>query len=332
MPTKSPSYIAQETIAVQMEALKHLAQNLDNDFNKACELLRSCQGKIIVIGMGKSGHIGRKISATLASTGSPSFYIHPAEACHGDMGMISANDTVIAISYSGETEELLNTLPAIKQVGAPIIALTSSHHNNLSKAALYTLSIAVRKEACPHNLAPTSSTTATLVLGDAIAVALLKMKGFSPEDFARRHPGGSLGKQLLLQVGDLMHRGKAIPRVRSGATLEQALMEVSSKRLGLTTVVDQNDTLCGIFTDGDLRRSMEKGSNVYETSVDSLMSANPRTITLHAQATEALALMRKHKITSLVVVEGKAVIGIIHIHDLLQAGISIPEEVTNELH
>jgi arabinose-5-phosphate isomerase len=332
MPKKSPSYIAQKTISIQQEALGTLSQNLNHEFDTACELLLSCQGRIIVIGMGKSGHIGRKISATLASTGSPAFYIHPAEACHGDMGMICSDDVVLAISYSGETEELLNTLPAIKQVGAPIIALTSSRTSTLSQAAVFTLLTAVTQEACPHNLAPTSSTTATLVLGDAIAVALLEMRGFSAEDFARCHPGGSLGKQLLLQVGDLMHRDQQIPLIHCGSTLQQALVEVSSKRLGLTTVVDSNGKLCGIFTDGDLRRSMESGSDIYETIVDDLMTLNPRSISPVTQATEALTLMRKHKITSLVVLENEQVVGVIHIHDLLHAGISIQEETSNEPH
>ena len=326
----SPSQVAQKTISLQQDALKTLSQNLDHDFDKACELLLSCQGKIIVIGMGKSGHIGRKISATLASTGSPSFYIHPAEACHGDMGMIGANDIILAISYSGETKELLDTLPAIKQVGAPIIALTSSRKSTLGKTATLTLLTTVKKEACPHNLAPTSSTTATLVLGDAIAVALLEMRGFSAEDFARRHPGGSLGKQLLLKVNDLMHTGETIPRVHPNATLGQALLEVSCKRLGLTTITNDNGELLGIFTDGDLRRSTEKNTNIYETIIHEVMSKNPKTISSDILATSALALMQKHKITSLVVTQDNLVIGLIHIHDLLQAGIPLVVEKADE--
>jgi len=332
MSEKSPTYIAKQTITLQQDALNNLLKNLDEDFDRACEQLLSCQGKIIVIGMGKSGHIGRKISATLASTGSPSFYIHPAEALHGDMGMICSNDIILAISYSGETEELLRTLPAIKQVGAPIIALTASRNNSLGKAALYTLVTAVQQEACPHNLAPTSSTTATLVLGDAIAVALLEMRGFSPEDFARRHPGGSLGRQLLLQASDLMHTGEAIPAVHSSATLGQALIEISSKRLGVTTIVDDKGLLLGIFTDGDLRRCTESGANIYETTIADIMSANPKTIKANLQATEALALMQRHKITSLVVAEDNCAIGLLHIHDLLQAGIPITQEKTHEPH
>ncbi len=330
MLKKSPSQIAQKTILLQQEALKTLANNLDEDFDKACELLLSCQGKIIVIGMGKSGHIGRKISATLASTGSPSFYIHPAEACHGDMGMICATDILLAISYSGETEELLNTLPAIKQVGAPIIALTSNRNSTLGKAAALTLLTTVGKEACPHNLTPTSSTTATLVLGDAIAVALLEMRGFSAEDFARRHPGGSLGKQLLLKVNDLMHTGETIPRVSRDATLRQALLEISSKRLGVTTITDDNGDLLGIFTDGDLRRSTEKNVNIYQTTIHEVMNTKTKTIARDMLATSALRLMQQHKITSLVVTDGNHVIGLIHIHDLLQAGIPIVEEKMHE--
>jgi arabinose-5-phosphate isomerase len=324
MPKKSPSYIAQKTISLQQEALSNLAANLDTDFDRACELLLSCQGKIIVIGMGKSGHIGRKISATLASTGSPAFYIHPGEALHGDMGMICANDIILAISYSGETEEVLKILPAIKQVGAPIIALTASRNSSLSKTAKYTLLTQVKLEACPHNLAPTSSTTATLVLGDAIAVALLEMRGFSADDFARRHPGGSLGKKLLLRIEDLMHRGNAIPTVRFEDTLGTALLEITNKRLGVTAVIDADRHLLGIFTDGDLRRATEQGANIYETCIGDIMSKNPKTVSPSQLATEALTIMKEHKITSLVVLENEAVAGLIHLHDLLQAGISTP--------
>lgn len=330
MPKKSPSYIAQKTIAIQQEAISNLAKSLDQDFDEACKLLLSCTGKIIIIGMGKSGHIGRKISATLASTGSPSFYIHPGEACHGDMGMICADDVVLAISYSGETQELLNTLPAIKEVGAPIIALTSNRNSTLGKSALFTLLTAVRQEACPHNLAPTSSTTATLVLGDAIAVALLEMRDFSPEDFARRHPGGSLGRRLLLRVKDLMHIGQEIPSVREGSTLGQALLEISSKRLGVTAIVNQQQQLLGIFTDGDLRRSTERGVNIYQTNILDVMSANPKTVHPNLLATQALTIMRKYKITALVVTQDDRVVGIIHIHDLLQAGISVTNELAED--
>ena len=323
MSTKSPSYIAQKTIKIQQAALDGLFASIDQDFDRACELLLSCQGKIIVIGMGKSGHIGKKISATLASTGSPAFYVHPSEASHGDMGMISPSDVVIAISYSGETEELLQVLPAIKQIGAPIIALTASKNSKLSQAASITLLTKVAKEACPHNLAPTSSTTATLVLGDAIAVALLEMREFSPEDFARRHPGGSLGKQLLLRAQDLMHHGEAVPITRSGSTLEQALMEVSSKRLGGTIILDADNHICGVFTDGDLRRCVESGANIYSTVIDDVMSKNPKTILPSTRATEALALMQEHKITSLIVADNnQAIAGLLHIHDLLRAGIN----------
>jgi arabinose-5-phosphate isomerase len=322
MPNKSPSYIAQKTISLQQEALRDLASNLDNDFDRACELLFSCQGKIIVIGMGKSGHIGRKISATLASTGSPAFYIHPGEALHGDMGMIAANDIILAISYSGETEEVVQILPAIKQIGTPIIALTANPTSRLGKAARYTLITRVKQEACPYNLAPTSSTTATLVLGDAIAVVLLNMRDFSADDFARRHPGGSLGKKLLLRVDDLMHRNEAVPKVQANTTLKDALLEITKKRLGVTTVVDDHNQLLGIFTDGDLRRNIEQNANIYETCIADIMSKNPRTIHPDELATEALSLMKASKITSLVVSNNGKVEGLIHIHDLLQAGIS----------
>lgn len=327
MSTKSPSYIAQKTINIQKEALDGLLANIDQDFDRACELLLSCQGKIIVIGMGKSGHIGKKISATLASTGSPAFYVHPGEASHGDMGMIGPNDIVIAISYSGETEELLQVLPAIKQVGAPIIALTASKNSKLSQAAEITLLTAVKQEACPHNLAPTSSTTATLVLGDAIAVALLEMRQFSPEDFARRHPGGSLGKQLLLRAQDLMHQGEDVPITHVGSTLKKALVEVSSKRLGATIILDEAEHICGVFTDGDLRRCVENGANIYSTCIDEVMSKNPKTIPSDTKATEALAIMQCHKITSLIVSDdNQNVAGLLHIHDLLRAGISSAKE------
>ena len=327
MPSKSPRSIARHTISIQQAALSKLSEQLDEGFDQACELMLGCRGKIIVIGMGKSGHIGKKIAATLSSTGSPALYIHPGEACHGDIGMIDSNDVVLAISYSGETEELLNTLPSIKTIGAPVIAITSTRSSTLGTHAVCTLCVAVDQEACPLNLAPTASTTSTLVLGDALAVALLNMRDFSPADFARRHPGGSLGKRLLLKVSDLMHSGEQLPTVYEDSTLEEALLEITSKRLGVTAVIGSSGNFVGIYTDGDLRRTINNRCDIYNTNIKETMTRKPLTITSDTLATRALYIMTQQKITSLAITQDDQLIGLLHIHDLLQQSVPLlPEQ------
>ncbi len=314
-----------EVLALEAKAVAELAERLDERFAQACELILKCtrrKGRVVVIGIGKSGHVGGKIAATLASTGTPAFFVHPGEASHGDLGMITPDDTVLAISNSGETSEILTILPIIKRMGATLIALTGNTASTISKHAAVTLDASVDKEACPLNLSPTASTTAVLAMGDALAVALLKARKFTREDFARSHPGGRLGRQLLLYVEDLMHTGNEIPIVSENASLQEALLEMTRKGLGMTGVVDANNRLCGIYTDGDLRRTLNQGVDVYGTKIADVMNRNPKTIASGVLAAETVELMRQLRINGLYVVDDKnEVIGALNMHDLLKAGI-----------
>ena len=322
--TSSASYeqLGREVIQLEAEALQTLAKRVDGQFAEACRLILACTGRVIVTGMGKSGHIGGKIAATLASTGTPSFFVHPGEASHGDVGMITTPDIVLAISNSGETEEILTILPIIKRMGVKLIALTGGLQSSLARQADAVLNAGVEKEACPHNLAPTASTTAALAIGDALAVALLKSRGFTREDFARAHPAGSLGRRLLLYVSDIMHTGTAIPRVAEGASLREALLEMTGKGLGMTGVVDRQGRLVGIFTDGDLRRALNRSVDVYNAKITEVMTQNPKTTRADRLAAETVQLMRSLKINGLFVVdENNRVLGALNMHDLFRAGV-----------
>ncbi|GAB4436983.1 MAG: KpsF/GutQ family sugar-phosphate isomerase [bacterium] len=315
---------AKEVIEIELQAIKELKDRLDDSFEEACKVLYECQGKVIVTGIGKSGIIGQKIAATLASTGTPAFFMHPAEGLHGDLGVISKKDVVIAISNSGNSEEVVKLLPIFKRLGIKLIVMTGKKRSILAKAGDVVLDISVKKEACPLNLAPTASTTVTLVLGDAIAVALIKMKGFKEEDFALRHPGGSLGKRLLLKVSDIMHTGDAIPIVKETALMKEALFEITSKKLGFTGVVDDRGRIVGIITDGDLRRALSKYSDILNKSAKEIMTTNPKWITKDELAAKALQIMESYSITSLFVFNSdkeKDLVGVIHLHDILKAGI-----------
>ncbi len=314
---------ALRTIEMESKAIQSLSGFLDPQFPEACQALMAIRGKIVVTGMGKSGHIGKKIAATLASTGSPAFFVHPGEASHGDIGMIAQDDAVIAMSNSGETPEVLSLIPAIKRIGVPLIALTGSHNSSLSKQSDFHLYAGVEEEACPLNLAPTSSTTATLVMGDALAIALLEARGFTAEDFAFSHPSGSLGKRLLLKVEDIMHAGVDVPKVTPQTKLKEALFEISDKKLGMTSVVDDNGSLLGVFTDGDLRRALDKDLDIKSTSISQCMHSGAATIDPGKLAAEALYVMEEKKITSLIVLnEQNQPVGVVHLHDLLKAGVA----------
>jgi len=322
--TSSASYeqLGREVIQLEAEALQTLAKRVDGQFAEACRLILACAGRVIVIGMGKSGHIGGKIAATLASTGTPSFFVHPGEASHGDVGMITTPDIVLAISNSGETEEILTILPIIKRMGVKLIALTGGLQSSLARQADAVLNAGVEKEACPHNLAPTASTTAALAIGDALAVALLKSRGFTREDFARAHPAGSLGRRLLLYVSDIMHSGTAIPQVAEGASLREALLEMTGKGLGMTGVVDHQGRLVGIFTDGDLRRALNRSVDIYNAKITEVMTQNPKTTRADRLAAETVQLMRSLKINGLFVVdENNRVLGALNMHDLFRGGV-----------
>ncbi len=311
---------AREVLQIESAALADLSANLDGEFVKAIELMRECTGRVVVSGMGKSGHVGRKIAATLASTGTPAFFVHPGEASHGDLGMIMANDVMIALSNSGKSDELLAILPLIKRTGAKLITVTGNTDSPMALLADAHILVAVEREACPLNLAPTASTTAALALGDALAVVLLKIRGFNEEDFARSHPGGSLGKKLLTYVKDVMRTGKHIPAVTSGASLTDALLTISQKKLGMTAVVDANRVVVGVLTDGDVRRLFEKGVDVRALTVDEVMSPNPRTISKDVLAVSAVELMQRHQINQVLVVdEANQLIGALNIHDLFAA-------------
>ncbi len=318
------SYIesAKRTIEIERDAINDLIDRIGSPFEQACEQIRQCQGRVVVTGMGKSGHIANKIAATLASTGTPAFFVHPGEASHGDLGMITPQDVVLAISNSGNTSEIATILPLIKRMGAPLISMTGNPESILAKQANINLDISIRQEACPLGLAPTSSTTVTLVMGDALAVALLEAKGFSAEDFAFSHPGGSLGRKLLLKVADIMHTGDRIPSVQSGTSLSEGLLEISAKGLGMTAILDDGQKLVGLFTDGDLRRAFDQRLDIMHTSIDQVMTRNCKTIAADVLAVEALNLMEQNKITGLLVTDDQHhVIGVIHMHDLLRAGV-----------
>ncbi|PCM45211.1 KpsF/GutQ family sugar-phosphate isomerase [Marinobacter sp. ANT_B65] len=313
---------ALQAIRIERDAISALENRIDSHFIRACEVIMACRGRVVVTGMGKSGHIANKIAATFASTGTPSFFVHPGEASHGDMGMITSQDVVIAISNSGNTSEVITILPLIKRMGAPLISMTGNPDSTLAKEAVANLDVSVKTEACPLGLAPTSSTTATLVMGDALAVALLEARGFSAEDFAFSHPGGSLGRKLLLRVADIMHTGERIPKVTEDTTLSGALLEISSKGLGMTTVVNATGAMTGIFTDGDLRRTLDKSIDVHTTPMRDVMTQNGRTIQPEQLAAEALNIMDELKINALPVVdESGALVGAINMHDLLRAGV-----------
>ena len=322
-PASTFSSSALRTISMEAAAVSALAERIGEDFEQACQLLLGCRGRVIVTGMGKSGHIARKIAATLASTGTPAHFVHPGEASHGDMGMITADDAVIALSNSGEVGEVITLLPLLKRLGSSLIAMTGNPDSTLAKAANAHLNTGVETEACPLDLAPTSSTTTALVMGDALAIALLEARGFTAEDFAFSHPGGTLGKKLLLKVEDVMETGEAVPKVASTTPLSRALLEISSKGLGMTTVTDEQGRLVGIFTDGDLRRTLDKQVDINTTPMAELMTTGAKTATPQMLAAEALHIMEEHEITALVVVDdGGDTCGVIHLMHLLHAGIA----------
>jgi len=321
-PIRSASESALRTIDIEMRAIAALKSRIDDKFSEAVNILAAVNGRVIVSGMGKSGHIGNKIAATLASTGTPAQFVHPAEACHGDMGMITQNDAALLMSNSGTTSEITALLPMLKRLGIPIVAMTGSPESTLATAADVHLNIGVDEEACPHDLAPTASTTANLVMGDALAVALLEHKGFTAEDFAFTHPGGALGRRLLTRVSDLQVSGTDIPRVAPTTSLADALMVISAKGLGMSTVTDERNSLLGIFTDGDLRRALEQGHSLSTTEVGSVMSQGAKTIDGDALAAEAVKRMESDGISALVVTDKTgAVTGVIHLLALLRAGI-----------
>ena len=313
---------ARRTLTLEQEAIAALVPRLDEDFDKACSIILASHGRVVVSGMGKSGHIARKLAATLASTGTPAFFLHPAEASHGDLGMMTEEDVLIALSNSGETQEITALLPLFKRKGVPIIAMTGRRDSTLSRHAEAFLDAGVTKEACPLNLAPTSSTTAALALGDALAIALLEARGFSADDFALSHPGGSLGKQLLLTVEDVMHTGDAIPSVPQNTPLRDTLFEITRKGLGFACIVDHNQQLCGIYTDGDLRRTLDKTTDFSTLKTDEVMSRTPLSVPPDMLAAEALRLMETRRITALPVVnEAHCLIGALKLQDLLTSGI-----------
>lgn len=313
---------AQRTIRLELEAIQDLLARINGDFVSACELLLACKGRVVVVGMGKSGHVGNKIAATFASTGTPAFFVHPAEASHGDMGMITRDDVVVALSNSGSTAEIVTLLPLIKRLGITLISMTGNPDSPLAQAAEVNLDARVAQEACPLNLAPTSSTTVSLVLGDALAIALLEARGFTAEDFAFSHPGGALGRRLLLKVENVMHAGERLPLVARGTSLRDALLEMTRKGLGMTVVIEADGTLAGIFTDGDLRRTLDKGIDVRSAIIDDVMTVHGKTARAEMLAAEALKIMEDHKINSLVVIDDvNNPVGALNMHDLLRAGV-----------
>lgn len=309
-------------VNTELEAIAALRDRIDDTFAKACQILLDCQGRIIVIGMGKSGHIGNKIAATLASTGSPAFFVHAGEASHGDMGMITSKDVVLTLSNSGETAEILTILPLIKRLAAPMVALTGQPHSTLAKSADAHIDTSVAKEACPLGLAPTSSTTAALVMGDALAIALLESRGFTAEDFALSHPGGNLGRRLLLRVSDIMHTGDSIPKVNNQALVSDALVEMTKKGLGMTAVCSDSNNIVGVFTDGDLRRVLAQTVDIHTTPIADAMTTQCKTGHPNMLAAEILELMQRHKINALLIIDDdKQLLGAINMHDLLRAGV-----------
>ena len=314
--------LAVAVIETENRAVKDLIWRVNDDFVRACEYMLACEGRVIVTGMGKSGHIGSKMAATLASTGTPAFFVHPGEASHGDLGMITGKDVVIAISNSGETYEIITILPLISRLGIPLIAMTGSADSKLAQEALVHIDVGVEQEACPLNLAPTASTTATLVMGDALAVALLESRGFTADDFALSHPGGTLGRRLLLHVRDIMHEGSDIPRVSKYATFAEALVEMSSKGLGMTVIADDDNTLLGIFTDGDLRRTLDQTLDLKDACISDYMTRNPVAIQDDILAAKALQIMDENKINAIAIIDrDNKVVGAINMHSLLRSGV-----------
>ncbi len=314
--------LARQVLAIEADAVSALQSRIDDTFADACQLCLDCRGRIVVTGMGKSGHVASKIAATLASTGSPAFFVHPGEASHGDLGMITGRDVVLAISNSGETGEIVTILPLIKRLAVPLITMTGRGDSTLATAADVNLDVSVSEEACPLNLAPTASTTATLAMGDALAVALLQARGFTEEDFARSHPGGTLGRRLLLHMRDLMHTGDQIPVVSPDTPLGEGLLEMTRKGLGLTTVLDEDGFIQGVFTDGDLRRALDTGLDIRNTLMRDVMTPHGKTVSPDILAAEAVHLMETHKITSLLATDADdRLVGVLHIHDLLRAGV-----------
>ncbi len=313
--------LGRKALETEAIALQALVPRLDAAFVRACRLCLECRGRVIVTGMGKSGHIGSKIAATLASTGTPAFFLHPGEASHGDLGMITKHDVVIAISNSGESAEIAMIVPHIRRLGVPLITLTGRPESTLARAATVNIDVSVPAEACPLNLAPTSSTTATLAMGDAMAVALLQWRGFTEEQFARHHPGGTLGRRLLLHVEDVMRKGKDVPMVSADTSLAQGLVEMSKKGLGMTAIVEGDRRILGIFTDGDLRRTLDRQVDVHATRMRDVMTTRCKTIGPKELAAEAVHLMETHSITSLPVVEAGLLVGALNVHDLLRAGV-----------
>ena len=313
--------VAKKVLEIESKALTKQIDQIDQTFVDACELCLECSGKLIVMGLGKSGHIADKIAATLSSTGTPSYFIHPSEAIHGDLGMIDEKDIVLIFSFSGETEEIISLLPYLKKKEIKIVAFTGNIDSKLSQASDIHIHVPVDEEACPMNLAPTASTTTALAVGDAFAVALLERKGFTKEDFAKSHPGGSLGKQLLLTIGEIMHTGEEIPVVCSDDSLSKGLIEMSQKALGMTAVVDKENQLAGIFTDGDLRRTLESSIDIKATKMSDVMTANPFVLSADTLAYNAVSLVQEKKITSIIVTKENKVIGALNIHDLFRAGL-----------
>ena len=321
----NPEKIKQLGLAVidtELSAVEALRSRIDDSFVKACELMLACEGRVVIIGMGKSGHIGNKIAATLASTGTPAFFVHPGEASHGDLGMITPKDVVIALSNSGETGEILTIIPILKRLSVPMISITGKANSTLATEADVNLRADVEKEACPLGLAPTSSTTVALVLGDALAIALLDARGFTEEDFALSHPGGSLGRRLLLHVNDIMHTGEEIPMVNEDASLRDALLEITQKSLGMTAIVNKQQQVTGIYTDGDLRRTLDKNIDVHTAGIREAMTSGCKTIKQNILAAEALTVMQQNKINAMLVVDdNNTLIGALNMHDLLRAGV-----------
>jgi arabinose-5-phosphate isomerase len=322
MNSEAIKRLATDVIDSEARAVQALAQRIDDDFVQACQLVLSSRGRVVVLGVGKSGHIGSKIAATLASTGTPAFFVHPAEASHGDLGMITEDDVVLVLSNSGETDEINRILPVLKRLGNPIVALTGNPESTLARHADVHLDVSVEEEACPLGLAPTSSTTAALVMGDALAIALLQTRGFTREDFARSHPGGRLGRRLLLHIHDVMHRGDEVPTVSPDTRVSEAIVEMTRKRLGMTAVIDQEGQVLGIFTDGDLRRTLDRGLSPHDTLVAEVMTTGGRSIGPDALAAEAVQLMQEHRIQALLVRNDEGgLVGVLNFQDLLAAGV-----------
>ncbi len=312
---------AEEVLAIEMQGLQQLSQYFDDNFKKACDTILRGSSKVVVMGMGKSGHIGNKIAATLASTGTSAFFVHPGEAAHGDLGMIEPGDIVIAISNSGESNEILGLFPVLKRLQITIISMTGNPQSNMGRLADIHLCIKVPKEACPIELAPTASTTATLVMGDALAMALMQARGFSAEDFALSHPGGALGRKLLLKISDIMHSADSLPKVKPDALIKDALLEMSEKGLGMTAVVDDNDAVLGIFTDGDLRRLLNHKIDIHDTAIGEVMGTNPATAQSTMLAVDGLNQMQKLSISGLLIVDDNKLVGALNMHDMLRAGV-----------